>query len=105
MPSMKPKIVSTNILEDVLPPTAMSGHFDRYRKHIVLNLLRYFITPYPFYFLTNGFYWPVSSVATTLLSLREVWDSFPGPFRYTLQRIIPSKQKALIFFLMNGFYL
>ena len=66
----------TNVLEDVLDPTAISGHFDRCRKNIVLNLLRYFIRPYPFYFRTNGFYWPVGSVATTLLSLREVWGSW-----------------------------
>ena len=47
-------------------------------KNIVLNLLRYFIRPCPFYFQANGVYRPVSSVATTLLSLREVWGSFLG---------------------------
>ena len=72
MLSIKPKIAFTNILEDVLPPTAISDHFDRYRKNIVLNLLRYFIRPQSFYFRMNGFYLPVSSVETTLLSLREV---------------------------------
>ena len=81
MPSIKPKIVSTNILEDVLPPSAISGHFDRYKKNIVLRLLRYFIRPYPFYFLTNGFYRPVSSVETTSLSLLEVWDLFLGSLK------------------------
>ena len=39
MLSIKPKVASTNILEDVSPPTTISGHFDRYRKNIVLNLL------------------------------------------------------------------
>ena len=81
MPSIKPKIASTNILEAVSPPTPISGHFDRYKKNIVLNLLRYFIRPYPFYFQTNGIYRPVSSVATTLLSLRKVWGSFLGPVK------------------------
>ena len=42
MLSMKPKIAPTNILKDILPPMAISVHFDRYRKIIVLNLLRYF---------------------------------------------------------------
>ena len=32
MLNIKPKIAFTYILEDVLPPTAISGHFDRYRK-------------------------------------------------------------------------
>ena len=32
MLSIKPKITSTNILENVLPPMAISGHFDRCRK-------------------------------------------------------------------------
>ena len=32
MLSIKPKIASTHILEDASPPTAISGHFDRYRK-------------------------------------------------------------------------
>ena len=82
MLSIQPKIASINILEDVLPPTTISGHFNRYRKNIVLNLLRYFIRPctvYPFDFQTNEHYRSVSSVATTLLSLREVWGSFLGP--------------------------
>ena len=49
MLNIKPKIASTNILEDVfIPPTAISGHFDRYRKNIVLNLLQYF-KDHPFY--------------------------------------------------------
>ena len=71
MRSIKSKTASTNILEALLPPTAINGHFDRYKKNIALNLLQYFIRPYPFYFQTNRFYRPVSSVATTLLSLRE----------------------------------
>ena len=88
MLSIKPKIASTNILEDVLPPMAIIGHFDRYRKIIVLNLLRYFIRPYPLYFQTNGFCRPVSAVATTLLPLREVWDSFLGPVKsYTVSPV------------------
>ena len=70
MLNIKQKIAFTNILEDVLPPTSISGHFDRNRKISVLNLLRYFIRLYPFYFQTNVFNRPVSSVATTLLSLR-----------------------------------
>ena len=74
MLSIKPKIAYANIL-DVLSSMAIRGHFDRYRKNIVLNLVGYFTRPYPFYFHTNGFYRPVSSVATTLLSLREVWGS------------------------------
>ena len=32
MLSIKPKIASTNILKDVSPPKAISGHFDHYRK-------------------------------------------------------------------------
>ena len=39
MLSIKPKVASTNILEDISSPTTISGHFDRYRKNIVLNLL------------------------------------------------------------------
>ena len=68
MLSIQPKIAFTNI-------------FDRYRKNILQNLLRYFIRPYPFYLQTNIFDRPVSSVATTLLSLREVWGSFLGPVK------------------------
>ena len=79
MLSIKPKIASTNILEDVSSSTTISSCFDRYRKNIVLNLLRYFIRPYTFYFQTNIFYQPVTSVATALLSQREVWGSFLGP--------------------------
>ena len=81
MLSIKPKIAFTNILEDVLLPTALSGNFDRCGKNIVLNLLWYFIRPYLFYSQTNGFYWPVSSVAMTLLLLREIWGSFLGPVK------------------------
>ena len=81
MLSIKRKIASTSILENVLPSTTISDHFDRYRKNIVLNLPRYLIRPCPSYFQTNGFYRPVSSVATTLLSLREVGGSFLGPVK------------------------
>ena len=85
MLSIKPKTASTNILEDALPSTTVSDHYDRYRKNIVLNLLlRYFTIPNAFYFQTNVFYRPVSSTAMgrlAQLSLREVWSSFFGPVK------------------------
>ena len=35
MLSIKPKTAFTNILEGGLPPTAINGHFDRYKKIIL----------------------------------------------------------------------
>ena len=67
MQNIKQKIASANILKDVSPPTAISGHFDLYRKNIVLKLTAILYETIFIYFQTNEFYRPVSSVAMTLL--------------------------------------